>query len=64
MYLDGFSQFPKFWKNRPTDARFLAKKGHFWQFSKNPFWKKNFGGNFMRFQGNRPIGLKIGIHVP
>ena len=64
MYLGGFYQFPKFRQNRPTDARFLAKKGHFCRNSVTQLKNKFFGRKFMRFQGNGPIGLKIGIHVP
>ena len=42
MYFGGFYQFQKFRQNRPKNARFLAKNGHFWRFSGMPVEKVKF----------------------
>ena len=59
----GFDQIPKFWKLSLIFGRFLAKNRIFFNF-RGYVLKKIFSGKCIQSQGNGPICLKIGIHVP
>ena len=59
-----FQSISKILEKSADRCPIFGQKGSFLAIFKNPFWKKNFGRKFMRFQGNCPIGLKLGINVP